>query len=114
MARAFRCRLRGRMKKIVIIITVAAVHFLATKGVIAITMAGALPSAYSPEGPSVVTRLLVAITRVLYSPLITSGLYPRKWFPGELINIPIVMNSLIWGFALYLFYILYKKIRPRA
>ena len=102
------------MKKILIITAIAAIHFTLTKGVVAITMAGALPSAYSPEGPSAITRLLVAATRVLYFPLVTSALYPRNWFPGDLINIPIFVNSLIWGCALYLFYTLYRKLWRRG
>jgi hypothetical protein len=85
------------MKKVLIVIAIAAVHFVLTKGVTAISMSGALPTVYAPDGPVVLTRMLVALTKALYFPLITLAVFPRSWFPGNLINLPIFLNSLLWA-----------------
>jgi hypothetical protein len=37
------------------------------------------------------------LTRALYFPVLGLGLYPRHWFPGPWISIPILINSLLWG-----------------
>jgi hypothetical protein len=46
--------------------------------------------------------LLTLATKVLYFPILAMALYPRHWFPGQLITIPIAVNSLLWGLALAL------------
>ena len=97
------------MKKFLLFASLTVGHFIATKGVVAIGMAGGMPSAYSPEGPALLTRFLVLITKILYFPLITLSLYPRQLFPGGYINIPILANSLIWAAFLYALFRLAKR-----
>jgi len=46
--------------------------------------------------------LLTLATKILYFPILAMALYPRHWFPGQLITIPIAVNSLLWGGALAL------------
>ena len=57
-------------------------------------------SAMPPHGIDV-SRWLVYVSKVLYAPLITFGLYPRVAFPGLWIWVPIFANSLIWAGILY-------------
>lgn len=58
---------------------------------------------------------LVGATKVLYTPLLALGLYPRHWFPGDWIYVPIGANSLLWGLALAgLYHLLRRPGRPPA
>ena len=59
-------------------------------------------------------KMLVAATRVLYFPIITLSLYSRQWFPGNLIYIPIIANSLIWGITLFGLYSLWRRQRMNS
>ena len=49
------------------------------------------------DGARPVLAVLHLATRVLYFPVIGLGLYPRHWFPGPWITVPILVNSLLWG-----------------
>ena len=89
------------MKKIITILLIAAVHLALIKGIVAVTLSGAAPAVYDPQASTVVVRLLVVITKILYFPIITLAMYSRVWFPGNLIYIPIVLNSLLWGIVIY-------------
>ena len=69
----------------------AALHFLACILIVPATLkAGAAGIG--------LTGLLTLLTRVLYFPVLGLALYPRHWFPGHWIYVPIAFNSLIWGF----------------
>jgi hypothetical protein len=41
--------------------------------------------------------VLHTLTRILYFPILGLALYPRHWFPGPWITIPILVNSLLWA-----------------
>ena len=41
--------------------------------------------------------VLHTLTRMLYYPILGLALYPRHWFPGPWITIPILVNSLLWA-----------------
>jgi hypothetical protein len=71
----------------------AAVHLLASILVVPAT----LKSGASGLG---VTGLLTWLTKILYFPVLGLALYPRHWFPGHLIYLPIAFNSLLWGLFL--------------
>jgi hypothetical protein len=60
---------------------------------------------------TLVVQLLIWTTRVLYFPIISLSLYSREWFPGDLIYIPIIINSLLWGILIYGVLMVIKKIR---
>ncbi len=76
-------------------------HFAASKAVAAAVLASATPDGFKPALSQWV-HALIALTKVLYFPIVTLGLYPRQWFPGSWITVPFLANSLIWGVFLYL------------
>lgn len=90
----------------------AVVHFAASLGIVPLTLwvGGALS-----DGPadSVLYGLLAQATQVLYFPILSLALYPRHWFPGSLITIPIAVNSLLWGVALATAVWLGRRVRSR-
>ena len=89
------------MKKFAIIILIALAHFGLSVLVVAAAMSVATDgTAVQPE-LSPVFRILVAATRVLHFPIISLSLYSRHWFPGKWIYVPIGVNSLLWGMAIY-------------
>ena len=70
-----------------------AAHFLASVLIVPATLKiGAATSGFS--------GLLTEITRALYFPILGLALYPRHWFPGRWIYVPIGVNSLLWGLGL--------------
>jgi len=42
------------------------------------------------------------------------ALYPRHWFPGQLITIPIAINSVLWGLALALLLLVGRRFLWRS
>jgi hypothetical protein len=57
--------------------------------------------------------LLTLATKILYFPILAMVLYPRHWFPGQLITIPIAFNSLLWGVVLALLMAVGRRFRSR-
>lgn len=57
--------------------------------------------------------LLTLATKILYFPILAMALYPRHWFPGQLITIPIAVNSLLWGLALALLMVIGRRFLRR-
>jgi ABC-type arginine transport system permease subunit len=57
--------------------------------------------------------MLAEITRVLYFPIVSLALYPRHWFPGNWMTVPIAVNSLLWGAALALIVVVGRRLRTR-
>jgi hypothetical protein len=100
-------------KKFAIIVLMALVHFGLSILVVAasISVAAAI-NPVQPE-PSLLFRILVAVTRVLHFPIISLALYSRLWFPGNLIYVPILINSFFWATGIYLLFLLVKQIRKK-
>ncbi|MDJ0828851.1 MAG: hypothetical protein QNI92_03300 [Desulfobacterales bacterium] len=46
-------------------------------------------------------RVLTAVSKLLYAPIISYSLYSRNWFPGNWIFIPLILNSLLWALMIY-------------
>lgn len=92
---------RLRANPIAMIVMIAAGHLAVTWAVGVLTLSGGITAATGPQGPATITRLLVSLTRVLHFPIITLALYPRQLFPGPWILIPMAVNSLLWGIAVY-------------
>ena len=69
-----------------------------------------------PEGPanSLFYSLMAGVTKVLYFPILSLALYPRHWFPGDMITIPIAANSLLWGIGLTVVLWLARRIHQRT
>lgn len=53
---------------------------------------------------SFLSPIFVWLSRILYFPVVTLSLFPRNLFPGGMVYIPIILNSLIWGICIYTFF----------
>jgi hypothetical protein len=60
------------------------------------------------------TGLLTLLTKILYFPIMGLALYPRYWFPGDWIYIPIALNSLVWGLVVALTIMITKRLGRNA
>ena len=102
------------MKKLVIFLLIALIHFGLSVLIIPMTMsvAGALNATQSM--PTTGLQTLVAATRILHFPIISLSWYSRQWFPGDWIRIPILINSLLWAGGIYFLVIVFQKIRGRS
>ena len=91
----------------------AVVHFAASLAIVPLTLK---IGATLPEGPAhtLFYHLLAGVTKVLYFPVVSLALYPRHWFPGDMITIPIACNSLLWGIGLMAAIGLARRMRRRA
>ena len=87
------------MKKLWTVFALAAAHLAVSKAIVAVAMQIDIFAADTGPAAVVLGRVLVALTRVLYFPIITLSLYSRQWFPGNWIFVPISVNSLLWGVA---------------
>ena len=96
-------------KKFAIIVVMALVHFGLSILVVALAMS--IATGLGPVQPelSPILRALVVATRILHFPIISLSLYSRHWFPGNLIYLPILINSFLWGTGIYLLFLLAKK-----
>lgn len=90
------------VKKCFIILGIAAGHFVFTKIVSMITLSVTRANVNAPR-MSFMGRLLMMISKVLYFPVITLAWYPRRFFPGNFIVIPLFINSLLWALVIYIF-----------
>ena len=102
------------MKKSVIFLSIALTHFGLSVLIIPMTMsvAGALNAAQST--PTIFMQTLVAATRILHYPIISLSWYSRRWFPGDWIGIPILINSFLWAGGIYFLVMVGKKIRGKS
>lgn len=82
-------------------IMTAIVHFGLSNLIMPLTMMAAAEGAGAPEGPGTAVVLLVRATKLLHFPLVTLALYPREWFPGNWIYLPMAANSLIWACGIW-------------
>ena len=99
------------LKKTAIIGLIAIIHFALCVGIVPGTLTLGAGYDDGSQAPSAFFRLLVVATTVLHYPVISLALYSRHWFPGKWIYVPIGMNSLLWGIALYLGGAVYYKLR---
>jgi hypothetical protein len=97
------------MKKILLILVIAVTHAVFTKIVSMITLS--VVTAYANEiQMSFIGRWMMMLSKVLYFPVITMAWYPRQFFPGNFIVIPLFINSLLWALMIYALLILIKRI----
>jgi hypothetical protein len=89
-----------RMKKTITILAIATAHLLATRATIVLTEARVAANTFD-DPASLLPYILVLATKVLSFPIITLSLYSRQWYPGNLIYIPFLINSLVWAVFLY-------------
>lgn len=101
------------IRKAAIVVGIATVHFIGTKIIVALTLQMGLFVEGSSRSAGYLGDILVWATRVLFFPVITLSLYSRKWFPGDWIYVPVVVNSLLWGIMIYGLICLLKRFRSR-
>jgi len=97
------------MKKYVIIVAIAVAHSVITKIIASITLSIASAHVHAGQLPSM-GRMLMVVSKVLYFPVITLAWYPRQFFPGNFVVIPLFINSLLWALIIYIFVVLFKRI----
>jgi len=97
-------------KKFAIIVLLALVHFGLSVLVVAASLSVAAAVNPVRAEPAPVIRVLVMATRILHFPIISLSLYSRQWFPGNLIYVPIFINSFLGAAGMYGIFLLVKKI----
>jgi hypothetical protein len=103
----------SRYKWLLAALCIAMVHFLLCKAVIALTLQDPFGHSIREAAPGLGTHILVNVTRILYFPIITLSLYSRNWFPGDMIYIPILANSLFWGIGICLLFSFWRSLARR-
>jgi hypothetical protein len=96
------------MRKYFTILVIAVVHCTVTKIISTITLSVITANVHTPQMP-VMGRLFMWISKVLYFPVITMAFYPRQFFPGNLVIVPLFINSLLWALMIYVVVVLIKK-----
>lgn len=85
-------------------------HFLSSLLVVPLTLQiGELN--WVSQAKSMLLGALHFLTKILYFPILGLALYPRHWFPGAWITVPILVNSLLWGMLLAGLVIGWRRIR---
>ena len=97
------------MKSTFAIFVIAVVHAVFTKFVSMITLSVVTANVNSAQ-MSLIGRMMMMLSKVLYFPVMTLAWYPRQFFPGNFVVIPLFVNSLLWALVIYMFFILIKRI----
>lgn len=100
------------MKRIIAVPGIAALHLLLTRVTISFTEVSVAAHAFE-DTTSLLPGFLVWVTKILSFPIITLSLYPRQWYPGNLIVIPFLVNSLLWAAVIYFPVTWFRKKRKR-
>lgn len=97
------------MRKFFTILIIAVVHSAVTKIISSITLSVVTANVHNAQMP-LMGRLLMLISKVFYFPVITMAFYPRQFFPGNLVIVPLFINSLLWALIIYVVAVLIKKL----
>jgi len=97
------------MKKVFIILAIAVVHLVFTKVISIITLSVVTANVHESQLPFL-GRSLMVVSKVLYFPVFTFALYPRQFFPGNFVIIPLFINSLLWALTIYIIFVLIKRV----
>ena len=97
------------MKKVFIILAIAVVHLVFTKVISIIALAVVTANVHESQLPFL-GRSLMVMSKVLYFPVFTFALYPRQFFPGNFVMIPLFINSLLWALLIYVLFVVVKRI----
>jgi hypothetical protein len=91
---------------------IALIHFGLSNLILPLTAVLAARAA-AMDGPGFGVTLLVRLTKLLHLPLVTLALYPREWFPGNWVYVPMALDSLIWAGGVSWLIRLYRRLgRP--
>jgi len=96
------------MRKLFVILAIAAVHAVFTKIVSIIALSVVTANVHESQLPFI-GRSLMTLSKVLYFPVFTFAWYPRQFFPGNLVVFPLFINSLLWALVIYFFFVLIKS-----
>ena len=102
------------LKKTAIISFIWILHFGLSAGIVPGTLAVISSGDSVSQAPSLIMRTLVIATKVLHFPIISLAVYSRQWFPGNLIYIPIGINSLLWAVVIYFCIAVYRNLKNRG
>ncbi|MGD9290627.1 MAG: hypothetical protein PVG74_23610 [Desulfobacterales bacterium] len=102
------------MKKFLIFLLIALIQFGLSVLVIPLTMSVAKTLNVMQSMPTFLLQTLVTATRILHFPIISLSWYPRQWFPGEWIRIPMLINSFLWAAGILLLAVVGKKILRKS
>ena len=97
------------MKKVFIILAIAVVHLVFTKVISIITLSVITANVHESQLPFL-GRSLMVVSKVFYFPVFTFALYPRQFFPGNFVIIPLFINSLLWALTIYIIFVLIKRV----
>jgi hypothetical protein len=97
------------MKKSFIILAIAVVHFVFTKVMSIIAFSVVTAHAHERQLPFI-GRSLMVMSKMLYFPVFTFAWYPRQFFPGNFVIIPLFINSLLWALLIYVLFIFVKRV----
>ena len=87
------------MKFFIRLLSIAGIHFALTQLVSVLMRSVTTAAAFKETAPWYLDPLTLLAT-LLYLPVITLALYPRQLFPGNLIWVPIAVNSLVWSLVI--------------
>jgi hypothetical protein len=97
------------MKRVLLILAIAVVHLVFTKVISIIALSVVTAHVHESQLPFI-GRSLMVMSKVLYFPVITFAWYPRQFFPGNFVIIPLFINSLLWAVVIYVLFVLVKRI----
>ena len=72
---------------------IAGAHFGLSNLIVPLTMALTAQAAGTPDGSGLGVTLLVRATKLLHFPLVTLALFPREWFPGNWVYVPMAREQ---------------------
>lgn len=93
-------------------LAVAGGHFFTSMLIVPLTLRAG-DALLSGNAKVMLLECLYTLTRILYYPLIGLALYPRHWFPGPWISVPIMANSILWGTVVAGLVIGWRRMRGR-
>jgi hypothetical protein len=97
------------MKRVLLIPAIAVVHLVFTKVISIVALSVVTAHVHESQLPFI-GRSLMVMSKVLYFPVFTFAWYPRQFFPGNFVIIPLFINSLLWALVIYVLFVLVKRI----
>lgn len=100
-------------KKIIAIFLIAIIHFITSIVLFTVTWGWFETTPHTEQAESLTGRILPKIVEILYSPLVSQGLF-QKWIDGNWMFVIVFLNSLLWAIAIYFLVILTRKIFKKS
>ena len=92
------------INKVLKILLISLIHFAMVSAVTWMGLWMIEGGSFETGVKSFLSPIFVWGSRILYFPVVTLSLFPRNLFPGGMVYFPIVLNSLIWGICVYIFF----------